>query len=79
MTRDEERQRLRQENTALYDALQKKDEELGQLLKANQDLREGLKHAITAIKSQQERNKILEGEIEYLQERVKTLEKQQAR
>src|SRR5207244_12668375 len=47
--------------------------------KANYDLREGLKQAIMAIESQQERVKALEGLIDSLRERVKTLEGQQAK
>jgi len=42
-------------------------------------LREGLKQAIIAIGSQHERVKVLEGLIEALQERIKTLERQQAK
>ncbi len=79
MTKDEELEQLRAENTALYDALRRKDEELEQAHQANQDLREGLKQAIIAIDYQQERDKALEGLIDSLQERVKTLEGHQAK
>ena len=65
MTKDEELEQLRAEKRVLCEALQRKDEELEQSRKANQDLREGLKQAIIAI--------------EYLQERVKSLEGQQAK
>src|SRR6266849_5104123 len=65
MTKDEELEQLRAEKTALCEALRRKDEELEQSHQANQDLREGLKQAIMAI--------------EYLQERVKALEGQQAK
>ena len=65
MTKDEELEQLRTEKTALCEALRCKDEELKQAHQANQDLREGLKQAIIAI--------------EYLQERVKALEGQQAK
>src|SRR6266849_4164262 len=65
MTKDEELEQLRAEKTALCEALRRKDEELEQSHQANQDLREGLKQAIMAI--------------EYLQERVKSLEGQQAK
>src|SRR6266436_3780955 len=65
MTKDEELEQLRTEKTALCEALRCKDEELKQAHQANQDLREGLKQAIQAI--------------EYLQERVKALEGQQAK
>jgi transposase len=65
MTKDEELEQLRAEKTILCEALRRKDEELEQSHQANQDLREGLKQAIEAI--------------EYLQERVKALEGQQAK
>src|SRR5437764_7268759 len=79
MTKDEELEQLRAEKTVLCEALRRKDEELEQSHKANQDLREGLKQAIIAIDAQQERVKALEGLIDFLQERVKTLEGQQAK
>src|SRR4249920_416298 len=79
MTTDEELEQLRAEKTALCEALRCKDEELEQSHQANQDLREGLKQAIIAIGSGQERVKDLEGLIEALQERIKTLERQQAK
>src|SRR6266436_5801657 len=65
MTKDEELEQLRAEKRVLCEALRHKDEELEQAYQANQDLREGLKQAIIAI--------------EYLQERVKALEGQQAK
>ncbi|HEY4386822.1 MAG TPA: transposase [Ktedonobacteraceae bacterium] len=55
------------------------NEELQYLRQANQDLREGLKQAIRAIESGQEHVKELEGVITFLQERIKTLESQQAK
>src|SRR2546428_1632341 len=55
----------RAEKTVLCELLRRKDEELEQSHQANQDLREGLKQAIQAI--------------DYLQERVKALEGQQAK
>ena len=79
MTTDDELERLRGENTALCEALRRKDEELEQSQQANQDLREGLKQAIIAIGSGQERVKVLEGLIDSFQERIKTLERQQAK
>jgi chromosome segregation ATPase len=79
MTENEELQRLRQENRALREVQQSKDEELQESHRANQDLREGLKQAIIAIGSGQERVKELEGVITSLQERIKTLEGRQAK
>jgi transposase len=79
MTKDEELAQLRAEKTALCEALRRKDEELAQSQQANQDLREGLKQAIIAIGSGQERVKVLEGLIDSLQERIKTLERHQAK
>jgi transposase len=79
MAKDEELERLRAENKTLCELLQRKDEELQQSRKANEDLREGLKQAIMAINSLREHNKMLEGQIDCLQERVKTLQGQQAK
>src|SRR5256884_9250384 len=79
MTKDEELEQLRAEKTVLCERLRRKDEELEQSHQANQDLREGLKQAIMAIESQQERVKTLEGLIDFLQERVKTLEGHQTK
>src|SRR5713101_3414972 len=79
MTKDEELDQLRAEKTALYEALLRKDEELEQSQQANQDLREGLKQALIAIGSGQERVKALEGLIDSQQERIHTLERQQAK
>ena len=65
MTKDEELDQLRAEKRALWEALRRKDEELEQAHQANENLREGLKQAIMAI--------------EYLHERVRALEGQQAK
>lgn len=65
MTRDEELHHLQQENQALQTA--------------NQTLREGLREAIHAIESLQQRVKDLEGVVAFQQERLKTLERQQAK
>jgi transposase len=78
MTKDEELDQLRAEKTALSEALRRKDEELEQSHQANQDLREGLKQAIIAIGAGHERVNVLEGLIDALQERITTLERQQA-
>lgn len=79
MTKDEELDQLRAENRALREALQSKDSELEHAQQANQDLREGLKQAIIAIGAGQERVNVLEGLIDALQERINTLERQQAK
>src|SRR3989454_3455449 len=79
MRSDEELEQLQTEKRVLCERLRRKDEELEQSHQANQDLREGLKQAIMAIESQQERVKTLQGLIDFLQERVKTLEGQQAK
>src|SRR6266699_3875622 len=79
MREDEELEQLRAENRALREVLQQKDTELEQSHQANQDLREGLKQAVIAMGSQQERVKDLEGLIDALQERIKTLAGQQAK
>src|SRR5260370_25251126 len=79
MTKDEELDQLRAEKTALYEALRRKGEQLEQSHQANRDLREGLKQAIIAIGAGHERVNVLEGLIEALQERIKTLERQQAK
>src|SRR2546429_2030541 len=79
MTKDEELDQLRTEKAALCEAVRHKDEALEQAHQANTDLREGLKQAIIAIGSQQERVNVLEGLIDALQERIKTLERQQAK
>ncbi len=65
MTKDEELEQLRTEKNGLHALVQDKDNELTQANKTNQALREGLKEAILAI--------------EYLQERLKALEGQQAK
>ena len=76
---DEELAQLRSDNRILYEALLRKDEELHQSQQANQELREGLKQALMAIGSGQERVNALEGLIDSQQERIKTLERQQAK
>src|SRR5438067_8291853 len=62
MTKDEELEQLRAEKRVLCEALRRKDEELEQSHQATQDLREGLKQAIEAIEYLQERQKALEGQ-----------------
>src|SRR6266516_3830965 len=60
MTKEEELAQLRADNSALREAGLRKDEELDQLRQAKQDLREGLRQAIQAIESLQERVRELE-------------------
>src|SRR5215470_19238458 len=80
MSKDEEElEQLRAENKTLSEALQRKDDELQRARQANEDLREGLKEAIRAITLLQDHNKTLEGQIDCLQERVKMLQRQQAK
>ena len=79
MRSDEELEQLQAEKIVLCERLRRKDEELEQSHQANQDLREGLKQAIIAIGRSQERMQVLEGLIDSLQERLKTLERQQAK
>ncbi|MDQ6661498.1 MAG: IS66 family transposase [Chloroflexota bacterium] len=79
MTKDEELEQLRTDTTILYEALLRKDEELDQSQQGNQDVREGLKHALTALGLQHERVKVLEDLIDSQHERIKTLERQQAK
>src|SRR5438105_1830580 len=62
MTMQEELETLREENKALREAGRRKDEELEKYRQATQDLREGLKQAIEAIEYLQERQKALEGQ-----------------
>lgn len=60
MTRDEELEQLRHENSGLREARRSLDTELEQLRQAKQELREGLRQAIQAIESLHERVKELE-------------------
>jgi hypothetical protein len=48
MTKEDELEQLRAEKTILCELVRRKDEELQQAHKTNQDLREGLKQAIIA-------------------------------
>src|SRR6266571_3742791 len=70
---------LQDQGRICYSNSMTKNEELERLRQEKTDLREGLKQAIMAIESQQERVKALEGLIDSLRERVKTLERQQAK
>src|ERR1700681_2588014 len=79
MTKDEKLDQLRSDTQILYQALLRKDDELQQAQQANEDLREGLKQALIAIGSQQERVQAFEEVITAQQERIATLERQQAK
>ena len=61
----------------MYEALLRTEDELKQAHQANEGLREGLKQALIAIGSQQERLQALEEVIAAQQERVTTEERQQ--
>ena len=79
MRSDEEFEQLRSDNRILYEALVRRDEELEQAQQANQVLREGLKEAIAGIGSLQEQVNTLQGLVDSQQERIRTLERQQAK
>src|SRR6266567_368284 len=70
---------LQDQGRICYSSSMTKDEELEQLRAEKTVLCEGLKQAIMAIESQQERVTTLEGLIDSLHERIKTLEGQQAK
>lgn len=79
MTTEEELAQLRSDNRILYEALLCTEDELHRTKQANEDLREGLKQALIAMGSQQERMQALEEVIAAQQERITTLERQQAK
>src|SRR6266568_552114 len=79
MMQEEELEQLRAERTAWREIAHEKHREVQQLQQEKQVLREGLKEAIQAIERVQEHAKMLEGQIDVLQERVKILERQQAK
>ena len=79
MTKDDELAQLQSDNQILYAALLRTEDQLDQAQQANKDLREGLKQALIAIGSQQERISALEGLVDAQQERITTLERQQAK
>jgi transposase len=74
MNVEEEHERLRAENAALREALERQEGELRRSRQSNEDLREGLKQAIIAIESLHEQVKALQGQVTCLQERIQTLE-----
>jgi len=79
MTAKEELEQLRVERTAWREIAQEKHQEVQQIQQEKQVLREALKEAIQAIERLQEHASNLEEQIGVLQERVKTLEGQQAK
>lgn len=79
MTKDEELEQLRAEKNVWRDLAHEKHQEVQHLQQDKQILREGLKEAIEAIGRLHEQIKTLEGLIEAQQERIKTLERQQAK
>src|SRR5215467_807125 len=79
MTPDDELAQLRSDTRILYEALLRTENELEQAQQANEDLREGLKQALIAMGSQQERIQALEEVIAAQHERISTLERQQAK
>lgn len=79
MRTEEELDQLRAEKASLGEALQRNEEALHQLQQTNEALRAGLKEAIAGLEQQQEHIKALERYIDSLQERLKTLEGQQAK
>lgn len=79
MTPEEEREQLRAEKNAWREIAHEKHQEVLQLQQEKQVGRDALTEAIHAIKRLQEHAKNLEGQIDVLQERLKTLEGQQAK
>lgn len=79
MTREEELDQLRAEKKAWRELAYEKHREVQQLQQEKQVIRDALKEAIQAIEYLQEHTKELEGQIEVLNVRVKTLEGQQAK
>lgn len=79
MTQPEEWERLQAELRAWRELAHEKHHEVHQLQQEKQVLREALAEAIQAIERLQEHAKDLEGQIDVLLDRVKTLEGQQAK
>ncbi|HEY4385198.1 MAG TPA: transposase, partial [Ktedonobacteraceae bacterium] len=79
MNRDEELDRLRAENRRLQEQVQRQEDELQHLRRANEDLREGLRLAISSLHAYQKQVAGLEEVITGLRERVNTLEQRQAK
>ena len=79
MTQEEELAQLRAERNVWRELAHEKNREVSQLQQEKQTLQEALAQAIQAIGSLQEHAQSLSTQIEHLQERVKTLEGQQAK
>ena len=79
MTQEEELAQLRAEKAAWRDIAHEKHQEVLQLQHEKQVIRDALKEAIQAIEQGLEHAKTLEGQIDVLQDRVKTLERQLAK
>lgn len=79
MTQEEELAQLRAEKNAWRDIAHEKHQEVLQLQQEKQAVRESLKEAMQAIEWLQEHAGNLEGQIDVLQERIKLLERQQAK
>src|SRR3954454_24204713 len=79
MTQEEELAQLRAERNAWREIAYEKHQEALQLQHENDVGSEALKQAMQAIERLQTHAKHLEGQIEVLQERVKLLERQQAK
>src|SRR5512142_3421583 len=79
MTQEEDLEQLQAERAAWREIAYEQHQEVQRTQHEKQVLREGLKEAIQAIERLQEHATNLEGQIDVLQERVKTLEGQQAK
>jgi transposase len=79
MTYEEELAQLRAERNAWRDIAHEKHQEVLQLQQEKQAVRDVLKEAMQAIEQLQMHARMLEGQIDVLQERVKTLEGQLAK
>src|SRR5579884_2131548 len=79
MTEDEELAHVQAERNAWREIAYEKHQEALQLQRDKQTLQEALKEAMQAIEGVRIHAKNLEGQVEVLQERVKTLERQVAK
>ena len=79
MNRDEELDQLQGENQLLHERVQHQEETLKRVRQSNEDLREGLRLAISSRETYQKQVAGLEEVITGLRERVNTLEQRQAK